>query len=182
MDAVPESETLPQNGSRLYHGTTMANARNLASGLPIEPLKSQADRFLRVYGSSFLEMESEGRFRHLRSFIFERGRETSLSVADTFSLAKSYALRMPEWQWYLFQFLEESKVIGESSQSWISRAEDFAGVQPNPAVVVMNSPNLLSIVPKEFEKFYAGSEISPPVPNPLPEGYEILQIVEIERI
>jgi hypothetical protein len=58
-------------------------------------------------------------------------------------------------------------------------AEEYSKSQPNPAVMVIRSPVPVSQTPHEFLGIDNGSEIK--ISNPMPSGFSILEIVEIDR-
>ena len=171
-----------QDGFKIFHGTSMANALLITSETPLRPLLEQADDFLRGFNLSVAEMDADPDFAPMREFIFGRNRDRVFSMADSFELASSYALRIPEWQWYLFEFITRKSPLADSlSKDWVAAAEEFTSTQPNPGVLVIQSPVEIPVSDPVFARFRIGGEIRPPIPNPLPPGYEILQIVEIER-
>lgn len=184
MKHVKESEAIRlQDGSKMFHGTSMANALQIAHKEPLRPLMDQADDFLRGFGLSVELMQADIEFSSLRDFIFGRNRNEVFSMADTFELARSYAMRIPEWQWYLFEFIVRASPVSHTmSKDWVAAAEEFTRTQPNPAVLVVQSPVEIPIPDPAFARFRLGGEIKPPIPNPLPDTFKILQIVEIERI
>lgn len=181
VEILRESDgVLEQDGFLIFHGTTMRNAMAIEAKEPIVPLKQQAKNFLQGYGLSVEEMSGSNDFAEMWDFIFERERESIISMADSFELARSYALRIPEWQWYLFQFIALSQ-SGSETSDWVDLAESFVATQPNPAVLVVRSPHQIAVPDPTFAAFRRGAEVKPPIPNPLPGGYEIVQIVEIQR-
>jgi hypothetical protein len=148
---------------------------------PFQPLLIQAKDFLGSFGLSVDGMLHDEEFEDMRGFIYERSRGSVMSFADTFALAKNYALRIPEWQWHSFQYIFSQLEVETGDRNWVSMATEYAAEQPNPVVMVFRSPIPVPIPDPIFAKFMTGGEISPPVPNPLPAGYELLAVVEIDR-
>ncbi len=182
MDVLPEDvNQWHQDGWLVFHGTSMDNAARLARNEPLRPLLSQAENFLRSFGLTLEGMLQDNAFAHMREFVFERQRESVMSLADTFLLARNYALRIPEWQWHSFQYIFAQLEVETEDRNWISLASEYASRQPNPAVMVFKSPTPIPLPDPIFGSFMTGSEIRPPVPNPLPEGYELITVVEIAR-
>lgn len=182
MEVVSEgAKSWPQDGWSVFHGTTMDNALKIQRKEPLIPLLSQAEDFLCSFGLSLDGMLSDKEFAHMRHFIFERQRESIMSLSDTFLLARNYSLRIPEWQWHLFQHIFAQLEVETEERNWVSLAREYAARQPNPAVMVFKSPTPIPLPDPEFGSLITGGEIRPPVPNPLPEGYELVTIVEIAR-
>lgn len=168
-----------QDGWLVFHGTSMENAIKIARQEPYKPLLEQAEDFLAAFGLTLRDMLDDEDFADMRRFIFASERDSIMSVADTFQKARNYALRIPEWQWHLFQHIFSQLEIETADRSWASLASEYSSGQPNPAVLIFKSPTPIPMPDPQFAMFWRGKEFK--VPNPLPTGYELLKIVEITR-
>jgi len=169
-----------QNEFALFHGTSMENAIKLSKAAPLLPILDQASEFLQTFGLELDGITKDEDFSTMAKYIFQNNRDETLSTASRFKLARNYALRLPEWQWYLFRHIH--KYTGSTFgnfQHWQDMAEEYAKSQPNPAVMVIRSPVPVSQTPHEFLGIDNGSEIK--ISNPMPSGFSILEIVEIDR-
>jgi len=166
------------NPEFLFHGTTYEAAVSLTENKLLEPLIIQADRFLREFGFSYSEFESDDEYSEMRSFMFERQRQDVLSTATKFSLARSYAIRAPEWRYYLTSFVHGRN--GGSSETWTEFAGKVSNSQSNPAILVIrtSSPRA-EVVPEFIRPNYVGREVE--CPNPLPAGFQFQYLIELDR-
>ena len=178
---VQESDvTWDQNKFTLFHGTSMENAARLLDRAPLLPIKIQATKFLQNFGLELNGMLADEDFSTMSKYIFEHDRDQTLYTASRFKLARNYALRLPEWQWYLFRHIHRnSRSNHVLFEHWQDMAEDYARTQPNPVVMVIRTPNEVPLVPPEFMNIDSGSEIK--IPNPLSDDFSILEVVEISR-
>jgi hypothetical protein len=163
----------------LYHGTTTANAEKLLVGQPLVALVGQAEEFLAGFGLSLDEFKSDPDWSHAYHYHFEMVRDVKLSTTTDYLSAVGFALRAPEWRYYLFPYVE-SKINGlETQQAWRSMAEEYYRKLPDPAVVTIGSPIQLEVIPPGFENIMSVGEIT--IDNPLAEGYRFIKSEVISR-
>lgn len=171
---------LQQDGFLAFHGSTIDSALGIARREPPIPVALAAKRYLERFNLTLdlmkLDDQSASDFR----FIFERNRDSVISHSDTFSHARRYAKRGPEWLIYVNLFVYRRLNLRSEGVT----LEEFQESQPEnssrKAVLVVRTPNRVFNKPQEMLDLYQGSEIKPPIPNPLPLAYQVLHIVELE--
>jgi hypothetical protein len=167
------------DGSLLFHGTNRENAEAIVKNLPRRPRIELAEDFLADYGITLKEMMEEKEFQENRSYFFRSERDHQLSTADKFELAKSYAMRLPEWQWYTFQMVAIKKFGKDWEQNWVKFTTEHAAKLPNPVVIAIRPPEPVASIPDWIRPLHSGKEYL--IEYPLPPSYELVSIIEIDR-
>lgn len=184
MELLSEKEFLELHGEEhphfLFHGTAQAGAHSLISGHPDLSRKHQADSLLKSFGLSYAELEADGSWASYITYNLSEPRILNLSTATKFELAKSYAMRAPEWRYYLFGFVHEK--LGKPGSHWLDLVEEFLDKEPNPVVLVIETSEPREIRdpdPAMASWVDRGSEVV--IPNPLPATHRFRYLVNLTR-
>jgi hypothetical protein len=184
MELLSETEFLELHGEEhphfLFHGTAQAGAQSLISGQLELSRKHQADSLLKSFGLSYAELEADQSWAGFITYNLGDHRVTNLSTATKFELAKSYAMRAPEWRYYLLGFVHER--IGDPDTHWLDLVSNFLDNEPDPVVLVIET-----LEPRQIDnpdltapwRMDRGSEIV--VANPLPESHRLRYLVNLKR-
>jgi hypothetical protein len=107
-------------------------------------------------------------------------RVINLSTATKFEPVKSYAMRAPEWRYYLLGLVHEK--VGDPNTHWLDFIGEFLDIEPTPVVVVIETPEPREIrgpdptTPWIMDR---GSEVC--IPNPLPSSHKFRYVVNLTR-
>ena len=163
----------------LYHGTTAANADKLLQGNPLDRLSEQAEKFLSEFGLNLSEFKTDPDWGQTYNYNFEMVRDVQLSTTRDYEKAVGFALRAPEWRYYLFPFIA-SKIHGfDTLDVWHPMAKEYYSKLPDPVVVTIGSPITMEDIPPGFEKIMSHGEIT--IDNPLAEGFRFIETEVISR-
>jgi hypothetical protein len=184
LDALSEKEFLELHGEEhphfLFHGTTRAGAQSLINGQPELPRKHQADALLKSFGLSYAELEADGSYAPSLAYNLGDHRVINLCTATKFELAKSYAMRAPEWRYYILGLVHEK--VGDPDTHWVDFVEKFLDNEPDPVVVVIETPEPREIMnpdPTTPWMVNRGSEVC--IPNPVPASHQFRYLVNLTR-
>ena len=177
---VPEVEADTGWGAnRLFHGTAAENSQYILVGESPGPIVDQAKGFLKQFDLNWREVEADSDFGPMWNYMFNLRRDSEMSCADEFDLARRYSLRAPEWKWYLFQAIHSRVGVRDYPDGWQAMASHYFSKEPNPHVLVLHTPIENEVVPLQYKKFLNGREVR--ISLPWSDGVFVESVVEIAR-